>query len=63
MTWVDFYARQDNKVTIPLITSRRVRMLRPCLVFIKIQKVFQDFPSNQIFRHIHEVLNIDENKI
>jgi len=31
---------------------------RPCLVF----KKFQDSSSHQILRHMHGVLNIDENK-
>ena len=25
-------------------------------------KIFQDFPSHRIFKHMHEVLNIDGNK-
>jgi len=33
-------------------------VLRPCLV----SKNFQDSPSHRIFIHMHEVLNIDENK-
>jgi len=28
----------------------------------EIQKVFQDFISNRILRHMHKALNIDENK-
>ena len=26
-------------------------------------KIFQDFPSHRIFRHMHEVLNIDGKKL
>ena len=37
------------------------REIRPCLVLINFAKFFR-FPSHQIFRHMHEVLNIDENK-
>jgi hypothetical protein len=28
----------------------------------KILQNFSDFPSHRIFRHMHEVLNIDKNK-
>jgi len=35
-----------------------MRELRPCLV----RKIFQDSPSHRILRHMHEALNIDENK-
>jgi len=31
---------------------------RPCLV----RKIFQDFPSHRILRHMHGALNIHENK-
>jgi len=33
-------------------------LFRPCLV----PKIFQDSPSHRILRHLHEALNIDENK-
>jgi len=33
-------------------------ILRPCLL----PKIFQDSPSHRILRHMHEALNIDENK-
>jgi len=36
--------------------------LGPCLVHSKKAKSFQDFPSHRILRHMHEILNIDENK-
>jgi len=35
--------------------------LRPCLVQKNFEKFFR-FPSHQIFKRMHEVLNIDENK-
>jgi hypothetical protein len=34
----------------------------PCLVTKKILQNFSDSPSHQIFRRMHEVLNIDKNK-
>jgi hypothetical protein len=37
-------------------------VLRPCLLPPKKPKIFQDFPSHRIFRRMHGVLNIDENK-
>ena len=30
--------------------------------FLKILQNFPDYPSHRIFRHMHKVLNIDENK-
>ena len=36
--------------------------LRPCLVHLKNQKLFQNFPSHRILQHIYEALNIDESK-
>jgi len=33
-------------------------MLRLCLV----SKKFQDSPSHRILRHMHKILNLDENK-
>ena len=35
---------------------------RPCLVHPKTKKTFQDSLSHQILRHMHEALNIYENK-
>jgi len=43
---------------IRVATYVRLFGLRPCLVV----KNFQDFPSHRILRHMHEVLNIYENK-
>jgi hypothetical protein len=40
----------------------KLTTLRPCLVHPKKQKNFQDSLSYQILRHMHKVLNIDENK-
>ena len=34
----------------------------PCLLPPKKPKIFQDSPSHRIFKRIHGVLNIDENK-
>jgi hypothetical protein len=38
-----------------------VGVLRPCLVHPK-TKNYQDSLSHRILRHMHETLNIDENK-
>ena len=35
---------------------------RPCLLPPKKHKNFQNFPSHRIFKRMHGVLNIDENK-
>jgi len=35
---------------------------RALFTSLKILQNFSDFPSHQIFRRVHEVLNIDENK-
>ena len=42
----------------PALTFCMLHAFRPCLV----PKIFQDFPSHRILRHIHEALNINENK-
>jgi hypothetical protein len=34
--------------------------VRAGLVQKKFYKIFQDFPSHRIFRHMHELLNIDK---
>ena len=49
MEW-DGKGEQLNKFTWALFTSQ------------KILQNFSDFPSHQIFKRMHEVLNIDENK-
>ena len=43
-------------------THSKKRQHRPCLVHPK-NNFFQDSLSNQILRHVHETLNIDERKL
>ena len=48
-----------SSVRHALINIKQARsLLRPCLV----PKIFQNSPSHRILWHMHEALNIDENK-
>ena len=51
----NYLLNSSKKVTFWINVAIR---LRPCLV----PKIFQDSPSHRILRHMHEALNIDENK-
>jgi len=48
------------------VEKKRVKIfrsyIRPCLISKKFCKIFSDSLSHRIFRRMHEVLNIDENK-
>jgi len=42
-------------VTFFKVHMKIVALARPCLVL----KIFSDFPSHRILRHVHRALNID----
>jgi len=53
-------SESESKIILQVATASRV--LRPLFSFQKILQNFSDSPSHRIFRRMHEVLNIDENK-
>jgi len=53
-----FFERREYVLWNLQKKNNRVASVRPCLV----SKIFQDSPSHRILRHMHEALNIDENK-
>jgi len=61
---IEQYLSNTNEIgTIHI--SQKILQLNKALdlvYFPKILQNFSDFPSHRIFRHMHEVLNIDKNK-
>jgi len=62
LTEFSFELRKVKKNSFGLEGKRKGKELWALFTFQKILQNFSDSPSHQIFRCMHEVLNIDENK-